>query len=126
MSVPPLQLRRSGTAHNRPVPANLAEGEVAINYHPSSCGFFFKNGDGEIVKIGPVEVSAAAPNSSAAGESGNCEGELWYEPNSGVLKIFHDGAWITVSSPAPVGYTGEVTVDNKTFTIVDGIIADVV
>lgn len=126
MSASPLQLRRSGTAHKRPAPADLVEGEVVVNYSPNSCGFFLKNGDGDIVKIGPVEISSSAPNSTPGGQSGNSEGELWYEPTSQALKIFHNGNWITVATPTPVGFTGEVTVGDVTFTIVDGIIADVV
>ena len=125
MSVSPLQLRRSGTAHKRPTPADLLEGEVVVNYNPSSCGFFFKDGDGNTVKIGTVEISAAAPNSTQGGESGNSEGELWYEPTSQALKIFYQGQWITVATPQPVGYTGEILVGDTLFTIVDGIIADV-
>jgi hypothetical protein len=126
MSPSPLQLRRSDTAHKRPAPADLLEGEVVVNYSPDSSGLFFKDSSGSVVKIGPVAVSPSAPNSTPSGESGNCEGELWYEPSSQVLKIFHDGEWTTVATPTPVGYTGEVTEGNTTFTIVDGIIADVV
>ena len=125
MSLSPLQLRRSGTAHKRPAPADVLEGEVVVNYNSSSCGFFLKNSTGDIVKIGPVEISSSAPNSTPGGESGNSEGELWYEPTTQALKIFHDGSWVTVATPTPVGYTGEVTVGDVTFTIVDGIIADV-
>lgn len=126
MNASPLQLRRSGTAHKRPAPADLLEGEVVVNYSPTSCGFFFKNGDGDIVKIGPVEVSSSAPNSAPGGQSGNSEGELWYEPVSQALKIYHAGNWITVATPQPIGFTGEVLVGDTMFTIVDGIIADVV
>lgn len=125
MSPSPLQLRRSGTAHKRPAPADLLEGEVVVNYNTDTCGFFLKNSTGDIVKIGPVEISSSAPNSSPEGESGNCEGELWYEPSSQALKIYHSGNWVTVATPTPVGYTGEVVVGGVTFTIVDGIIADV-
>jgi hypothetical protein len=125
MSVSSLQLLRTATAHKRPAPVDLLEGEVAVNYNPSSCGFFIKNSDGNIVKIGPVEVSTSAPNSTPGGQSGNSEGELWYEPTSQALKIFHNGNWVTVATPTPVGFTGEVTVSGTTFTIVDGIIADV-
>lgn len=125
MSMPALQLRRSGTAHKRPSPVDLTEGEVVINYNSNSCGFFIKDADGSVVKIGPVEISASAPNSAPEGESGNSEGELWYEPTSQSLKIFHQGNWVTVATPQPIGYTGEVIVGDTLFTIVDGIIADV-
>jgi hypothetical protein len=125
MSPSPLQLRRSDTAHKRPAPADLLEGEVVVNYSPDSSGLFFKDSSGSVVKIGPVAVSASAPNSTPSGESGNCEGELWYEPSTQALKVFHNSEWVTVATPTPVGYTGEVLVGDTTFTIVDGIIADI-
>jgi hypothetical protein len=103
----------------------MLEGEVVVNYHSSSCGFFIKNADGGVVKIGPVEISSFAPNSSPTGGSGNAEGELWFNSSTKALKIFHEGEWITVAKPVPIGFTGEVTVGDKLFTIVDGIIADV-
>ena len=122
----PLQLRRSDTAHKRPAPADLLEGEIVINYNSESSGLFFKDSSGDTVKIGPVAVSTDAPNSSPSGGSGNCEGELWYDPFSQALKIFHEGGWVVVAMPTPTGYTGEVTEGNTTFVIVDGIIAEVV
>jgi hypothetical protein len=125
MSSLPLQLRRSGTAHKRPAPADILEGEVVVNYHSSSCGFFIKNADGGVVKIGPVEISSLAPNSSPVGGIGNADGELWYDPSTQALKIFHEGEWLIVAQPTPTGFTGEVVVADKLFTIVDGIIADV-
>jgi hypothetical protein len=122
----PLQLRRSNTAHKRPAPSDLLEGEVVINYNSESSGLFFKDSSGSTVKIGPVAISADAPNSSPSGGSGNCEGELWYDPLSKTLKIFHEGEWVVAATPTPAGYTGEVTEGSTTFVIVDGIIADVV
>lgn len=125
MSSPPLRLRRSNTAHKRPNAADIVEGEVTINYNSSSCGFFIKDNNGGIKKIGPVEISSSAPNSSPAGSSGNAEGELWYEPTSQELKVYYNGSWEVVASPNPTGYTGTVTEGNTTFTIVNGIITNV-
>jgi len=125
MSSPPLQLRRSATAHKRPTPVDIVEGEVAVNYHPVSCGFFIKNADGTIVKIGPVEVSTSAPNSAAAGGSGNSEGELWFDPATQELKIYHNSTWITLNAQ-PVGFTGSPKIGNTTLVIQNGIITDVV
>lgn len=125
MSSIPLRLRRSSTAHKRPNAVDIVEGEVTINYNSSSCGFFIRDNLGSIKKIGPVEISSSAPNSSPTGSSGNSEGELWYEPSSQELKIYYSGAWETVASPHPTGYTGTVTEGSTTFTIVNGIITNV-
>lgn len=97
-----------------------------MNYNSESSGLFFKDSSGGTVKIGPVAVSANPPNSSPSGQSGNCEGELWYDPLGQVLKIFHGGEWNVIPAYAPTGYTGEVTEGSITFTIVNGIITDVV
>ena len=103
----------------------MVEGEVTLNYHPSTCGLFIKDDNGDIVKIGPVEISTSAPNSSPAGSSGNCEGELWYNPVTEELKIYYDGYWTVIAEPPPTGFTGSVTVDGSTFTIANGIITNV-
>jgi hypothetical protein len=125
MSTPVLRLKRSSAEHKRPNGSDVVEGEVTLNYHPSTCGFFIKNNNGDIVKIGPVEISTSAPNSSPAGSSGNCEGELWYNPVAEELKIYYNGSWTVIAEPPPTGFTGSVTVDGSTFTISNGIITNV-
>ena len=56
-----IQLLRSSTASKRPTAANLAAGELGLNFNDSTSGLFYENASGNVMKVGPVEVSSAAP-----------------------------------------------------------------
>jgi hypothetical protein len=94
-----LQHLRSSTANKRPLPAAMADGQLAANTNTASPGLFFKDSAGELVKLGPVHVGTAAPNASpaAGGETGNTTGELWLDtsvtPNQ--LKTWNGSAWVS-------------------------------
>jgi hypothetical protein len=94
-----LQHLRSSTANKRPLPAAMADGQLAANTNTASPGLFFKDSAGELVKLGPVHVGTAAPNASpaAGGETGNATGELWLDtsvtPNQ--LKTWNGSAWVS-------------------------------
>ena len=124
MSVLSLQFLRSYTAHKRPDPDTIDEGELAINFNAASAGLFFKDDQGGLVKIGPVEVSTSEPNSSPEGEAGNTVGELWYDEDAETLKIWHDSEWKRVVQE-PTGYTGSITVDSSTLTFSNGLLVSV-
>ena len=59
-----LQHLRSSTANKRPIPTQLSAGQIAVNTNEASPGLFFKDSNGDLVKIGPVHVGTSAPNSS--------------------------------------------------------------
>ena len=61
-----LQHLRSSTAHKRPIPTVMSAGQIAINTNEASPGLFFKDSNGDLVKVGPVHVGENAPNSSPA------------------------------------------------------------
>ena len=61
-----LQHLRSGTAHKRPIPAAMSAGQIAINTNETSPGLFFKNSNGDLVKVGPVHIGTTAPNANPA------------------------------------------------------------
>ncbi len=111
-----VQHRRSPDANKRPTNAIL-EGEIAINTNDNSTGAFYKNASGDIVKLGPAEVSSNAPNATAAGSAGNSTGELWYDTAAGVLKVFDGTAFQTSSSGSLVDGDGSVVVDGTADTI---------
>ena len=108
-----VQQRRSNTASKRPTNAIL-EGEIALNFNDGTPGAFFKNASGNIVKLGPAEVSGTAPNNSPAGggSAGNSAGEMWYDTTVNALKVWDGSAWVTASSGS--------LVDGDTSVIVDG------
>mgnify|MGYP003133480519 CR=1 FL=1 len=61
-----IQNLRSSDAHKRPIPTVLSAGQIAINTNQASPGLFFKDSNGDLVKVGPVHIGTSAPNSSPA------------------------------------------------------------
>ena len=61
-----LQHLRSSTAHKRPIPTVMSAGQIAINTNEASPALFFKDSNGDLVKVGPVHIGTDAPNSSPA------------------------------------------------------------
>jgi len=61
-----LQHLRSGTANKRPLPTAMSDGQLAVNTNLASPGLFFKDGNGDLVKVGPVHIGTTAPNASPA------------------------------------------------------------
>lgn len=88
-------LKRSNVASKRPTAAQLDIGELSLNYDQGTSGLFFEDSTGAVRKIGPVEVSGTAPNSSPAGSGGNSLGELWYDSGTSTLKIFDGSSFVS-------------------------------
>ncbi len=61
-----LQHLRSGTANKRPIATAMSDGQLAVNTNLDSPGLFFKNSNGDLVKVGPVHIGSTAPNASPA------------------------------------------------------------
>lgn len=87
-------LKRSGTASKRPNPVSMSLGELVLNYDSVTSGIFFKDNLGNLVKAGPVQVSATAPNSSPAGQAGNSLGEMWYDTSTSTMKVWNGTTWV--------------------------------
>jgi hypothetical protein len=92
--------KRSGTANKRPDPAQMALGEVDLNYDVTSGGLFYKSSSGGVIKVGPAQVSSAAPNATPAGSTGNSVGEFWYDTSASALKIWSGSAWVSTGGSA--------------------------
>jgi hypothetical protein len=77
----------------------MSDGQLAMNTNLASPGLFFKDSNGDLVKVGPVHVGSTAPNVSPAvgGQSGNSKGEQWLDTSSSryVFKIWDGTAWRT-------------------------------
>jgi hypothetical protein len=106
-----LLLKRSNVSSKRPDYNLMSYGELNINYSGFTGGLFYKNSNGSVVKVGPAEVSATAPNSSPApgGSSGNSIGEFWWDTSASpaILKIFDGSSWVE---------TGQSYVKKSSFT----------
>jgi hypothetical protein len=92
-----LQHLRSSTANKRPTPGAMSDGQLALNTNLVSPGLFFKDSNGDVVKVGPVHVGTTAPNVTpgAGGQAGNSKGEQWLDTSSSryVFKIWDGTAW---------------------------------
>jgi hypothetical protein len=98
----------------------MSDGQLALNTNLVSPGLFFKDSNGDSVKVGPVHVGTTAPNATpgAGGQAGNSKGEQWLDTSSSryVFKIWDGTAWRTED--------GEfVNVSGDTMTGALGIIA---
>jgi hypothetical protein len=106
-----LQHLRSSTANKRPTPAAMSDGQLAMNTNTASPGLFLKDSSGALVKVGPVHVSATAPNASPAsgGSAGNTVGEQWLDTSGStyVFKIWDGSAWRSEAGEF-VNVTGDV------------------
>ena len=106
-------LKRSATADKRPVGASMAFGELNLNYDAASGGLFYKDSNGDVVKVGPCQVSATEPNSSPAGSAGNSAGEFWYDSSTSALKVYNGTTWVEAGGAVDsVSGTAPIQVDN--------------
>ena len=91
-----IQILRSAVPHKRPDPAQLLDGQLAINYKDTDPGLFTLLQNGDLVKFGPVSVTSDGtyPNQNPDGDGhpGNSKGEEWLDGRSeyysDILKIY--------------------------------------
>jgi len=119
-----LQHLRSSTADKRPTPGAMSDGQLALNTNLVSPGLFFKDSNGDSVKIGPIHVGATAPNATpgAGGQAGNSKGEAWLDTSATnpILKVWNGSAFVAVQ---PVG-SGTVVSTADTGTVTSTMILD--
>ena len=88
---------RSDEEGRRPKPSDLVEGQLAINYNNDTPGIFFKTETGELVKAGPMLISATEP--VPQNYTPFLVGEMWLDTSgsSSVLKVWDGLEWIEAS-----------------------------
>jgi len=94
-----VQHKRSDTVDRRPLPAELENGQVAINYNNDSPGLFFKTSTGVLTKAGPCTVSATQPT-TPTNYTNFAVGELWLDTSEGVLKVWSGTTWVDAGEGA--------------------------
>jgi len=112
-------LKRSSTANKRPTAAQAPVGALILNFDSVSGGIFYQDSGAGIVKVGPAQVSATAPNAVPVGSSGNTPGEFWYDTANSLLKVWDGTAWQSAGAPnavTSVTGTSPIVVDNTTPT----------
>ena len=108
-------LKRSSTANKRPTAAQTPIGSLVLNFDSATGGLFYQDSSAGIVKVGPAQVSAAAPNSTPGGSAGNSVGEFWYDTVNSTLKVWTGSAWAsagTAGAVTSVTGTSPITVNN--------------
>ena len=137
MAAKPWQSIRNPGANNRPDPAVLVEGQIALNTAGASPAIYFKDAAGALAKAGAAQVGTTAPNATPAGFAGNSKGEQWLDvtdPAKPVLKVFDGTTWVAAGGGgtdyvlpiASATVLGGVKVGNGLDVAADGTLSTVV
>jgi len=96
--------RRSTLLYDRPLPARLGVGELALNANSGDPGLYMADSaQSTLIKIGPTFVGSTAPNLTPAGHSSLSKGESWLDTASTqILKIYDGTAWQTPKAVASI------------------------
>jgi hypothetical protein len=96
--------RRSTLLYDRPLPARLGVGELALNVNVGDPGLYFTDStNAAVIKIGPTFVGSTAPNLTPAGHPFLSKGESWLDTASTqILKIYDGTAWQTPKAVASI------------------------
>jgi len=91
---------RSDLNSDRPKPATLQLGQVAVNYGAADGGVYYEDTGGAIRKVGSNHYGATAPNSVAVGQTGNSVGETWVDSSALTyyMKVWNGSSWQTVGA----------------------------
>ena len=104
MAAKPWQSIRNSSPDNRPDPAVLVEGQIALNTAAESPAVYFKAADGSLSMAGRAYVGVTAPNVTPGGFAGNSKGEFWYDTSVPELKLWDGTAWVVAGGGGGTGY----------------------
>ena len=85
-----LILKNSSVEDKRPIAAQLAAGELALNYNEEGAFLSCKDSAGNIQQVGGVKIAETAPSTPA-------EQTLWFRPSTKVLSIYDGSNWSDVA-----------------------------
>ena len=94
-------LKNSAVRDRNPTAAQLANGEIALNYFSTGPYLSAKDTDGNVWRIGGVTVAADAPGSPN-------EGAFWFSTATNALNVFANNAWRAVGGGGGGGGGGAV------------------
>jgi|DEB0MinimDraft_6_1074348.scaffolds.fasta_scaffold00935_4 hypothetical protein len=81
-----LILKNSSVQDKEATALQLANGEIALNYHQSGPFLQCKDSNGDVWRIGGVIIGANAPSSPS-------KGAWWFNESTDVLKFYDGSAW---------------------------------
>ena len=83
-------LKNSSAEDKRPTPAQLANGEIALNYNAAGAFLTCEDTDGNIQQVGGVKISEVAPDSPV-------KQTLWFQPSSLTLFIYDGDSFLPIA-----------------------------
>ena len=91
---------RSNQNSDRPKPATLQLGQIAVNYGAADGGVYYEDTGGSVRKVGSNHYGSTAPNSAPVGQTGNSLGETWVDSSAATyyMKVWDGSAWQIVGS----------------------------
>ena len=92
-----VQHKRSDEENRRPLPTDLAEGQVAINTNDDTPGMFFRTKNAALVRVGSCHVSDNPP--APTNYTQLSKGEMWLDTTGGInrLMVWSGTEWLTTS-----------------------------
>lgn len=120
--------KRSAVKGKRPTTDILTAGEISINYNNEDPGVFITTSNNTVSKIGPTAISSTAPNSNppSGGYGLNSNGELWFNSQDRVMRIFNESTnlWEEVLSPIAGSSTEVINVSQNSEQATDALFND--
>ena len=99
-----LILKNSSVEDKRPTAAQLANGEISLNYNAEGAFLSCRDSAGRVQQVGGVKISATAPDNPARQTQ-------WFEPVSLTLFIYDGTNWLPIAGGGGGGGggTGDIT-----------------
>ena len=95
--------KNSSASGKNPTAAQLANGELSINYHEDGPFLSVKDTAGNIIRVGGVWISNNSPPDPK-------KGALWVHPDNNILYVRDDAEWIPIAGGGGNGGgTGDLT-----------------
>ena len=86
-----LILKNSNVEDKHPLPSQLANGELALNYNEEGAFLSCKDSAGNLQQVGGVKIADATPGSPS-------KQALWFQPSTGKLFVYDGTGWLVVAS----------------------------
>lgn len=87
----------------------IAAGEVVLGLENNSARLYTRADDGSIVSIGATTTNVVIVSSSTPTQNNDAQplqdGDLWFNPSTGVLSTYYSSTWDAMIAGAPVGQT---------------------
>ena len=114
--------RRSGNASDRPFPATVQAGELALGFGAAEGGLYFKDSLDAIRKVAGTHYGITAPNSTPVGQTGNSVGETWVDSSTSAyyLLVWTGGAWQKIGAAFADSALTATTAGTATFATTAG------